>query len=262
VFANPTIKDFVARIDWHLSKALDKAKRDVSRVRSEMTGRGMLSSSVAVRLSVEAAQAVFEAGVDEALGELRRMIRETVLDDHEMRTIVEQRLRRFLAEAKEAAQVGDFRSFDPREMLAKFDQHLDFHLRQFDVGFHVPEEPEIPPMSGNSITVGNMTGNIQQNSPGGTQTFEFKLNIEAAQTALQTYESELNKIEVDDRARRDLVADIATIKAQLCKPSPSASILRETARSVRNVTEGIVGGLLTSPVMQAAIALGTALGWN
>ena len=63
-----------------------------------------------------------------------------------------------------------------------FDNHLSFALRQFDVGFTDPSEPEVPQMTNNSITVGNMTGNIQQGSPGASQSFEFKLNVLSPRT--------------------------------------------------------------------------------
>ena len=113
-------------------------------------------------------------------------------------------------------------------------------------------------MTNNSITVGNMTGNIQQGSPGASQSFEFKLNVEAARTALHAFETELSKIVIDDRTRLDeLAADVATIKAQLSKSSP---ILQEAGKSLRKITESVVAGVVTSPVLKAVVALGTALG--
>ena len=267
MFAEPTVGDFVARIDWHINKALDRAGRAVGMVRGTAAKNGMFGSGNRVISSIDAARAELEVGIDATLGELNRTIRHTNLDGELLRNQAGERLVKFAADIKDAAQLGDMpNSLGVRkyvdEQFAAFDKHLEFALRQFDVGFHDAPEPELPPMTDNSITVGNMTGNIQQNSPGATQTFESKMNIAAAQAALQTFESELSKIEVDDRARQDLAADIATIKAQLSKPSPSASILREAAKTVRSVSEGIVAGVLTSPLMQAAIALGTALGLN
>ena len=116
-------------------------------------------------------------------------------------------------------------------------------------------------MTNNSITVGNMTGNIQQGSPGASQSFEFKLNVEAARTALHAFETELSKIVIDDRTRLDeLAADVATIKAQLSKSSPSLTILQEAGKSLRKITESVVAGVVTSPVLKAVVALGTAFG--
>ena len=131
-----------------------------------------------------------------------------------------ERLRRFTDDMKSAARVSDNKQLNVREPFTRFDQHLEYSLRQFDVGYHDGPEPEVP-MADNSINVtGNLTGNIQQNSPGATQNFQFNLIVQAAQTALQAFESELSKTEIDDRTRQDLAADIATIKAQLAKPAP------------------------------------------
>jgi hypothetical protein len=266
VFAEPTIDDFLARIDWHISNALDKAGAEIARVRSEATLAGGFGSGRMVLLNIEAARKAFDGGVDTTLGELKRTIRMTKLDPQKLRELVGQRLTKFAAAAKATAQIdnpvtGGLADYS-QEQFADFDKYLQFSLRQFDVGFHDPSEPEVPPISTSSITVGTMTGNIQQGSPGATQTFELKVNIEAAQAALRIFEAELNKCEVDDRARQELAADIATIKAQLSKRSPSVSILHEAGKSVRSVVEGVVTGVLTSPLLKAAIALGTALGLN
>jgi hypothetical protein len=51
VFAEPTVNDFLALIDWHIDKALERARRAVGSVRSDAAARGMLNSSVAVRLT-------------------------------------------------------------------------------------------------------------------------------------------------------------------------------------------------------------------
>jgi hypothetical protein len=266
VFAEPTIDDFLARIDWHISNALDKAGTEVARVRNEASLAGGFKSGRMVMLGIEAARKAFDGGVDTTLGELKRTIRMTKLDPKKLRELVGQRLTKFAAAAKTTAQIdnpatGGLADYS-QEKFTDYDKYLQFSLRQFDVGFHDAPEPEVPTLTDNSLKVGTMTGNIQQNSPGATQTFEFKLNIEAAQTALQTFESELSKSEIDDRARRELAAEIATIKAQLSKPSLSVSTLHEAGKSVRNVVEGVVTGVLTSPLLKAAIALGKALGLN
>jgi hypothetical protein len=267
VFAEPTVNDFLARIDWHISKSLDRAGRAVARVRADAAKNGAFQSGRRVILSIDAVRAEFEAGIEATLGELKRTVRNTELDPKLLRDRVGQRLTKFTDDVKGTAQVRDMgiTGVDNHvtDEFAAFDKYLQFALRQFDVGFHDAPEPEVPPMTDNSVTVGNMMGNIQQGSPGATQTFEFKLNIEAAQTALQSFESELSKIAIDDdRAMQELAADVATIKAQLSKPSPSVAILHEAGKSVRNVVEGIVAGVLTSPLLMAAAALGKAIGLN
>ena len=249
MFAEPTIEDFVARIDWHVSNALNRAHKSVGQIRSEAAAKGWLQSGRRYLVSIEAVRKEFEVGIETVLGELKRALRDTELDKHVLRETAEQHLMKFAEDAKEAARVTDIAGFDGHvKGFEELDRYLRFALRQFDVGFSDPPEPEVPPVTKNTINVNNMAGNIQQNSPGATQTFEFKLNVAAAHAALQTFKSELSKNEIDDRVRQDLAADIATIKAQLSKPSPSVPILHETGKSVRNVVEGAVAGVLTHPL--------------
>jgi hypothetical protein len=56
------------------------------------------------------------------------------------------------------------------------------------------------------------------------------------------------------------MADVKTIKAQLAKPSPNRVIVQEAGKSLRNVVEGIGGGLLTPTAQTAAAALWGLLG--
>jgi hypothetical protein len=146
------------------------------------------------------------------------------------------------------------------EQFAAFDQHLRFALRQFDVGFLDPAEPEVPPV-GNSITVGTMIGSsIAQASPGAKQTVEFKLNIETATTALARFEAAIAPAALPANTVEELRGDIQTIRAQLQKPSPSRLIIQEAGKSLRNVVEGITGGMLAPAVTTTSAALWSALG--
>jgi hypothetical protein len=134
-------------------------------------------------------------------------------------------------------------------------------LRQFDVGFRDPAEPEVPPLPSNSIIIGNMTGSaIQQGSPGAKQNVEFTLEIQAVDKALTAFESAVAAASLPQAKADELTADVRAIRAQLAKPSPSAIIIQEAGRSLRNVVEGIAGGMLTPGIVAAAAALWSALG--
>ena len=84
-------------------------------------------------------------------------------------------------------------------------------------------------MVDNSIKVGgNMTGNIQHSSPGGTQS--FRLNVESARNSLDALEAELAKIAINDHAQlKEIAGDVATMKGQLLKASPSLPICTKPA---------------------------------
>lgn len=107
MFAEPTISDFVARIDWHIQKALDRAGRAVAQVRAIAAKNGTFQSGNRVILSIDAARAELEVGIDATLGELNRTIRHTNLDGQILRTQAGERLLKFAADIKDAAQLGD-----------------------------------------------------------------------------------------------------------------------------------------------------------
>jgi hypothetical protein len=216
-------------------------------------------------LSVEAARKEFDACIDTVLGELKRVIRTTDLDRKDLRELAVQHLMQFAQAAKLISQADQFRHHGGvggyvDEQFAAFDQHLTFAVRQFDVGFFDPQEPEVPQVS-NSITIGSMAGGaIQQGSPGANQSAQITVNVQTIPDALTRFVGAIEAAGLPSNTMGELMADVQTIKAQLAKPSPSSLILREAGKSLRNVTEGIVGGMLTPAIMSAAGPLWSALG--
>jgi hypothetical protein len=265
MFAEPTINDFLARVDWHLQKARDRALSGVNEVRARATAHGALQGSRTVLFTTEAVRKEFDAGVETVLGELKRAIRTTRLDRGDLRQQAVQRLLNFAIWAKSAANTPDVSALGmsqnlDREMDA-LNQHLQFAVRQFDVGLFDPAEPEVPALSNNSITIGNMTGStIQQGSPGAKQSVRSSLNIESAVAALATFETAIKQTNLPATTLGDLMVDVRTIRDQLSKSSPTPSIIQEAGRSLRNIMEGITGGILTPGVIAAAPALWSALG--
>jgi hypothetical protein len=264
MFAEPTINDFLQLIDWHISKAQDRASQAVNQVRREAAARGTLNSGGTVIFGVQAVRKEFDSGVEAVLGELKRIIQTTKLDSDKLRESAEQRLTNFAIAAKAVAQtpeasgmgMGDYIN----EQFAAFDRHLQFTVRQFDVGFFDPAEPEVPTVA-NSITIGSMTGStIQQGSPGAQQTVSITFNIESITNALDRFASAIATGALPEKTFNELVGDVQTIRAQLAKPSPSRIIIQEAGKSLRNVVEGIAGGMLTPAAMTAAAALWSVLG--
>lgn len=71
MFEEPTLDDFLERIDWHLSEALNRAAREVTKVRGEFAVSGGFQSGRRAIFSVEAVRPEFAAGITAALGELK-----------------------------------------------------------------------------------------------------------------------------------------------------------------------------------------------
>ncbi len=168
MFADPTINDYVDNIRWHLDKALTNAKLAVGKIRADHAARGILSSSMTVMRVIGDVKKEFDVGVEAALGELRRAVSKTRLDPQELRQATAQCLANFAIATKGVAAFtridvhvpGAFEKWE-KELNAD----LAFKLRQFDVGFLIPNEPEVPQVS-NAINIGSMTNSaVQQGSP-------------------------------------------------------------------------------------------------
>jgi hypothetical protein len=263
VFARPTINDFYDLIRWHLGKASERASLGVQKVRREFSAAGALDSGRSVIYTFQAARQEFDGGVEAVLGELKRVKRSTKLDSNDLRQAAIGELTNFAMAIKAIAKTpeasGTMEKFVAEQGQA-IDQHLQFAVRQFDIGFFNPTEPEVPPVT-NNITVGSMTGSaIQQGSPNAKQTVEFKLDVHTLQKAVADFESALAGAALPKSKLDEILADTGTIRAQLAKPTPSHLIVQEAGKSLRNVIEGVAGGMLTPTVVAAAAALWSALG--
>jgi hypothetical protein len=266
MFAEPSIDDFLALIDWHIKKALYQVGRAVGAAKSNAAKRGAITSSVAIQQTILGMRKEFEAGVDAVFGELKRVIRTTKLDHNELRKLAFQRLSRFAEEAKRATEYSNTSRLPMmhdyvRKQFEEMDQFLNFKARQFDIGFFDPAEPEVPTTANNLITIGTMTNStIQQGSPGATQKVDFKIEIHRVESALQELEAAIKDTQIPKAKIDEVMADVRTIQAQLKKSDPSKPILQEAGASLSNVLEGVAAGLLTPGVSAAVVTLSSALG--
>jgi hypothetical protein len=258
-FAQPTIDDFLALIDRHIDKARKRAGVAVSQVRAQGAAHGR--SSRIVLLLCEAIQTEFEKGVEAVLGELSRIIQITDLHRNELRQCAVERLNQFAVDMKavmprsEAALLPGF----VQEQFAALDQDLQFSLRQYDVGFFIPSEPEFPQVSNSIINTGTMSNSPEQlGSPGAAQS--VTINVDEIRAAIDTLERHSGNLGLPVDKLSELQSDITTIKAQLTKSAPPHSILGDAARSIQNVFEGATKEALTPVITNAITALGKATG--
>jgi len=165
--------------------------------------RGLGTSGVVIAAIFADVQKEFEEGIADALGELKRAIRTTKLDRHELRQAALQCLENFTIGCKAATGADRFRSLPSMgdyidRRLREFDEVLRFKIRQFDVGFLDPQEPEVPHVS-NTINVESMIGStIQQGSSRATQTVQFTLNIGATGAALSAFEAAIQGVDLSE----------------------------------------------------------------
>jgi len=175
IFAQPTLEDFRACLAWHLTKAAESASRRTAALTNELAAKGLARSGNRIILTFDVAHEEFLSGIDAALGELKRALVRTALDRECLRITTENKLREFVVAIKHVTRADEMRKWAgnaAREIdkrLLAFDQELGFALRQFDVGFRSPPEPEVPQVS-NNLVVGHMSGGaIQQATANSSQ---------------------------------------------------------------------------------------------
>src|SRR5262245_37924370 len=266
MFAQPTIDDFAALLDWHLDKTATAAEQQYKAITTRRNALGAYRSGGTVIEVFDAVHKEFGKGLEAALGELKRIASKTTLDRDHMRRLTEERLRTFMDRCKASTKSATLRTFAPPgpvdERLAKFEAILRHHLRQFDVGFLEVAEPEVPTIMNANVIADNVSGvAIQQGSDQSTQHVVGEINVIAASSAIAAFEQALEDASALAAKRADIDGDLNTIKAQLSKPSYSKTIVTEAGRSLRSLVEGAISNALTPPALaNAAAALWKALG--
>jgi hypothetical protein len=257
----PTYDHFKKWLAFHLSKAVETTARETHSVTAMLNANGAYRSGRAILLIFEEINKGLEIGINAALGETKRIARLTDLDAAELRVVTEESLRAFLDQLKNLAKADQMRTWgSPRlvdERLAKLDERLNFALQNFDIGFLDPGEPELPPTMSNNINIGNMSGGAIQQGATHSTLNQSNFNLSEAQQVLEAFRLAFETENLTTDQRGNIDADVATLKAQLSKPTRSEAIIKETMHSLRNVVEGITAGALTPAATTAATALWT-----
>lgn len=124
----------------------------------------------------------------------------------------------------------------------------------------VESEQPLSSDRGNSVVVQSSTGVvIQQGTRGSTLSANVEVNADAIRETLAEFAKAMSPF-VDAAIRREFDAEIQTIEAQLDKPRPNSTILRECGSSLRSICEGLAAGALTPAAIAAASQLWALLG--
>lgn len=109
----------------------------------------------------------------------------------------------------------------------------------------VPDQPTtyFPPV--NIINVGQMVNSqIQQSSPRATQTQTITSDESSKlQATLLEIQNSIDKLNITEDTKQELISNIHTIEAQLKSPKPKRSIIKETVASIRSILEGVTGNI-------------------
>jgi len=93
-------------------------------------------------------------------------------------------------------------------------------------------------------------GNLAQNSEHFNQTANIEIPAQDLQKFVADFSHHLAELNLDEHLKRKVEAQLATIKAQL-DDEPNPVIVREAGRTLRNLTEGVVGNLIATAAQPA-----------
>lgn len=268
MFENMTIEDYRDWIKFHLDKTVKETEREISLFRMQANSRGMSGTGHSTIATIEKALDALERGLDTTLSQLKRVIKMNKLDPHQLRSVTGQLLEDFSERQKNATgyqrlmECGHSEIVTP--LIPSFEHKVRFALRQFDVGLNDPLEPETPLSMTNNVSIGVMSNSILQQgaSQEAMNSSDTTICVQSALRTLEVLERALEEATLSHEKQFEILGDIATIKAQLTKPKPTAAIINESLKTIRNVAEGLVAGAITQPTINAAQAVLRALGLN
>ena len=114
-----------------------------------------------------------------------------------------------------------------------------------------PDQP--PPGFGPvtyNFTIQHMHGGVQVAGAHSIQhqTIYSSQDFADLRQAIETLEQHFDELKLDDAAKRKALAQVGTIKAQLTDDKPNPTIIKEAGKSLRNITEGVIGGLIVEGI--------------
>jgi hypothetical protein len=116
-----------------------------------------------------------------------------------------------------------------------------------------PDKPTqlFPSVTYNSITIQNSPGSaIQQGGSHAHMTQSVSYNhedLDDLRRLVEVFEKHVDDLALDAAAKRKATAQVATIKEQL-DDEPDPVIVRQAGHTLRNITEGVISGLIATAV--------------
>lgn len=122
---------------------------------------------------------------------------------------------------------------------------------QVEEALEKPDKPTdyFPPT--NIINIQNMIGSqIQQGNSESVQTVNNNLtDIKLITDFIEDIQSKLENLGLSNDDKSELVSEITTIKAQMSSVRPKFSIIKESAKTIRNILEGIAGSIIATELL-------------
>lgn len=255
---------FNDRVRRHVADALRQYRDEEKAVSHEMAAKGLGNSGPHLRRRVEVLRKWMVTLTDQCFEDVTRLPGTQSMHRIVHADFLADQLGGFLKQAE-----GDVLIFDPgpaasnaiKQEMRLIREGLEHDLRDFQAQLWRPRsQGKAASVTHNTVHVhGSTVGSIQQAGDNATQLATVHLNVGAVQTALDEFVSALDHSGVPDEIRSAAMIEIETIRPQLKKPTPNASIVREGLRTLRNIVEGVAAGLLANKLTALLVAAGIAI---
>jgi hypothetical protein len=82
-----------------------------------------------------------------------------------------------------------------------------------------------------------------------SQTMITRANLDEMKTFVKELREHMEKLQLTADQHAQVLADLTSIESQLPAPKPSSGIIAEAYKTIRNITEGMIGSLIASGVL-------------
>lgn len=93
------------------------------------------------------------------------------------------------------------------------------------------------------------TSQIQQGTVDSSQAISTQIDIGGVQSFVDELRPHMAELQLTAELQRQMLAELASIEAQLSAPQPRRGVIAECLSSVRNILEGCAGSLVASGLL-------------
>jgi hypothetical protein len=255
------IAAFRDRIQRHVTDALRAYREELQATANAMAAKGLASSGAHVRARVGVLREHTQALTDKCFSDVTRLPVNPLALRIDFAPFLVTQLNRFFDQA--AWDVGIKGLPDSAErakdgLVKEIHVAMDGDLKDWEAGvWHPRSQPQGVSVTNNNAHFHNSpVQTFQQAGDHSTQTATATLNVQAIQASLEQFVRELEKADLPEAIKDEVMAEVDTIRPQLKKAAPNAMIMREAGTSLRTILENTAAGVLANALWALVAAVG------
>jgi hypothetical protein len=255
------IAAFNDRVLRRVREGLQAYRDELKAISHQMAARGLASSGPHLVKRLETFKRWMETVTDQCFEEVTRLPGTQSMHREFNEPFLSQQLLGFFIAAKPDiffTGAPETATKEIERQTVPIRENLDRDLRDFKAGLWRPRVREgASSLTHNTINIhSSNVGAVLQAGERSVQTATVTFNAQLVQSALEDLAFSLQNSDLPGDTKSAAMIEIDTIRPQLKKPSPNASIVQEALRSLRNIMEGVAAGILAAKLMALLTAAG------